>query len=404
MLKLSMRSQVARRPVGLSSFFVVWNKTEKGMGMKNLNILVIGGGIGGLTSAIALRQQGYNVEIIERDPTWSVYGVGIIQQGNVIRAMKQLGLIDDYIKAGFGFDHVEIFIPSGVSVAKIPTPRLVADYPSNLGIGRRALHKVLGDRAIAAGAVVRLGLTADQLTDDGAGVTAGFSDGSTGVYDVVIGADGLYSQTRKMLFPEAADPEFTGQGVWRYNFRRTPDITCLSVFEGKTGVGLVPLSADLMYMYITTAEFGNPRYEQAMLAATMRGKLQEVPAPAIRALAEQITDDSEVVYKPLECLFLQSDWHKGRTVLLGDAVHATTPHLGQGAGMAIEDSIVLAEELAAADNIEDAFKKFRERRFERCRYIVEASKAICFGQLGKGPLVENTHATREMFDVVAEPI
>ena len=125
--------------------------------MQNLNILIIGGGIGGLTSAIALRQQGHIVDVIERDPTWSVYGVGIIQQGNVIRAMTRLGLIDDYIEAGFGFDHVEIFIPTGVSVAKIPTPKLVPEYPSNVGIGRRALHKVLGDRAIGSGATVQIG-------------------------------------------------------------------------------------------------------------------------------------------------------------------------------------------------------------------------------------------------------
>jgi 2-polyprenyl-6-methoxyphenol hydroxylase-like FAD-dependent oxidoreductase len=371
--------------------------------MQNVNILIIGGGIGGLTSAIALRKQGYDVDVIERDPTWSVYGVGIIQQGNVIRAMKQLGLIDDYIEAGFGFNHVEIFIPTGVCVAKIPTPKLVPEYPSNVGIGRRALHKVLGDRAIGSGATVRLGLTVDRLDDDAGGVTVYFSDGSDGRYDLVIGADGLYSQTRQMLFPDAPEPEFTGQSVWRYNFPRTEDVTGLSAYEGKTGLGLVPLSDTLMYMFITTPEPDNPYYERDTLAASMRAKLSELPAPAIRALAEQITDNDEVVYKPLECLLLTGDWHKGHVVLLGDAVHATTPHLGQGAGMAIEDSIVLAEELAAADTIEDAFIRFRERRYERCRYIVEASKAICFGQLGKGPLIENAVATREMFEQVAQP-
>jgi 2-polyprenyl-6-methoxyphenol hydroxylase-like FAD-dependent oxidoreductase len=372
--------------------------------MQNLNILIIGGGIGGLTSAIALRQHGHTVDVIERDPTWSVYGVGIIQQGNVIRAMTQLGLIDDYIEAGFGFDHVEIFIPTGVSVAKIPTPKLVSEYPSNVGIGRRALHKVLGDRAIGAGATVRLGLTVDRLEDDENGVTAYFSDGTDGRYDLVIGADGLYSQTRQMLFPDAPEPEFTGQSVWRYNFPRTAEVTGLSVYEGKTGLGLVPLSDALMYMYITTPESDNPYYERNTLAASMRAKLNALPAPSVRALAEQITEDDEVVYKPLECLLLTGDWHKGHVVLLGDAVHATTPHLGQGAGMAIEDSIVLAEELAAADTVEEAFIRFRQRRYERCRYIVEASKAICFGQLGKGPLIENAVATREMFEQTAQPI
>ncbi|MGH7105907.1 MAG: FAD-dependent monooxygenase, partial [Acetobacteraceae bacterium] len=98
------------------------------------------------------------------------------------------------------------------------------------------------------------------------------------------------------------------------------------------------------------------------------------------------------------------DWHKSRIVLLGDAVHATTPHLGQGAGMAIEDGLVLAEELARADHPAEAFNAYRQRRFERCKYIVEKSKAIGDGQLGKGPPVDQARATREMFEVMSAPI
>lgn len=372
--------------------------------MQDLHILVVGGGIGGLTSAIALRRKGHTVEVIERDPDWSVYGVGIIQQGNVVRAMTELGLIDDYLEAGFGFDRVQVFIPTGQCVADIPSPRLVEGYPANVGIGRRALHKVLGDRAKGAGATIRLGLTVSSLDDDGAGVSVQFSDGSTGRYDLVIGADGLYSQTRETIFPDAPRPEFTGQSVWRYNFRRTPDLSALQAYEGQTGIGLVPLSDELMYMYVTTPEPGNPWYPKEDLAATMRSKIAGVPSPAIKALVDQITEDDEVVYKPLEWMFLEGDWHKGRVVLLGDAVHATTPHLGQGAGMAIEDALVLAEELAAADAIAPALHSYRDRRFERCRYIVDASRAICLGQIGKGPLVDNAAATREMFMKVAEPI
>ena len=117
-------------------------------------ILVIGGGIGGLTSAIALRQRGHDVDVIERDPDWSVYGVGIIQQSNVIRAVAQLGILDDYLDAGCAFDRVDIYIPTGQKVASVPTPKLREDYPANIGIGRPALHKVLGDRTKAAGASV----------------------------------------------------------------------------------------------------------------------------------------------------------------------------------------------------------------------------------------------------------
>jgi 2-polyprenyl-6-methoxyphenol hydroxylase-like FAD-dependent oxidoreductase len=371
--------------------------------MENLDILVIGGGIGGLTSAIALCKAGHRVTVIERDPNWSVYGVGIIQQSNVLSAARELGILDGYLAAGVGFDAVEIYTPAGQKVARIPGHRVAEGLPANLGIGRPALHKLLGDAAKAAGAMIRLGVTAQALQDTGEQVDVTFSDGSQGSYALVVGADGVYSQTRRAILPDAPTPQFTGQSVWRYNFPRPADLDALHVYNGPTGVGLVPISADLMYMYVTTPEPGNPRYETAGIAATMRAKLAQTP-PAIQALAAQITEDAGVVYRPLEGMMLHGDWHKGRVVLLGDAVHATTPHLGQGAGMAIEDSIVLAQEIAKAASPQEAFAAYRNRRFERCRFIVEKSLEICHGQIGKGPPVDNAKATAEMFAVVSQPI
>ncbi|AKH41380.1 2-polyprenyl-6-methoxyphenol hydroxylase-like FAD-dependent oxidoreductase [Altererythrobacter atlanticus] len=371
--------------------------------MQNLNILVIGGGIGGLTAAIALRRAGHRVTLIEKDPDWTVYGVGIIQQGNVIRAMDELGLLEDYLAAGVAFDKVAVHLPDGTLAAEVPSPRLSEGYPANLGIGRPALHKVLGDSAIRAGAEIRLGITAKHIDNGADAVGVDFSDGTSASFDIVIGADGVYSETRRMILPEATGPEFTGQSVWRYNFPRPADLDALHVYNGPTGIGLVPISRDLMYMYVTTPEPGNPFYPREGLARAMRAKLSDAP-PEIRALAEQITDDDGVVYRPLEAVMLYGPWHNGRVALLGDAVHATTPHLGQGAGMAVEDGIVLAEELTRHATPEAAFQAYRERRFDRCRYIVESSLAICHGQLGKGPPVDNARATAEMFERVAEPI
>jgi len=371
--------------------------------MNSASVLVVGGGIGGLTAAIALRQKGFAVDVIEKDPDWAVYGVGILQQANVVRAMAQLGLFEDYVGAGFGFDAVEIFAPTGQHMATIKSPRVIENYPPNIGISRRALHKVLGDRTIAAGAKVRLGITAERLDDDGAGVTVSFSDGTTGRYDLVVGADGLYSRTRTQIFPDAPKPEFTGQSVWRYNFVRPPEIVNLHNYVGQRGIGLAPLSQTLMYMFLTTPEPGNPRLEREGLAVAMQARLAD-PPPALAPLVAQITEDAEVVYKPLEWLFLEGAWHKGRVVLLGDAVHATTPHLGQGAGMAIEDSVVLADELARAASPEQAFLAFRERRFARCKFLVEASRSICYSQLGKGPHVDHAQVTREMLALTAQPI
>ncbi|MBS0284513.1 MAG: FAD-dependent monooxygenase, partial [Proteobacteria bacterium] len=215
--------------------------------------------------------------------------------------------------------------------------------------------------------------------------------------------DGLYSQVRDLVVENTITPAFVGQSVWRYNFPRSDDVTALCAYDGAIGVGLVPLSDTMMYMYVTTPEPGNPRYSRAGLAAAMRGKLAGQP-PRIAALAEQISDDDAVVYKPLEWLLIEGDWHKGRIVLIGDAVHATTPHLGQGAGMAIEDGIVLAEELVRHDTPEAAFVAYRARRFERCKYIVDASKALSFSQTGQGPKIDQAHATHEMFDITARPI
>jgi 2-polyprenyl-6-methoxyphenol hydroxylase-like FAD-dependent oxidoreductase len=375
----------------------------QGPNVKDLSVLVIGAGIGGLTAAVALRQRGFAVQMIEKDPAWSVYGVGIIQQGNVLRAVHALGILDRYIDAGAGFDAVEVYAPNGMKVARVPSHRLLSDRPANLGVSRRALQNVLGDAAREAGATLRLGLTASAIEQQGTRVAVHFSDQTSSTYDIVVGADGTYSATRTMVMPEAPVPEFTGQAVWRYNLPRSAGLDALHVYNGPIGAGLVPISRVLMYMYLTTPEPGNPRYPREGLAAAMRGKTAQC-APAIRLLAEQIIEDDGVVYRPLDGLLVEGPWHRGRVVLLGDAVHATTPHLGQGAGMAIEDSLVLAEELARHADVEGALNAYRARRFERCAYIVRASLAICMGQLGKGPPVDNSKATAEMFAVTDQPI
>jgi 2-polyprenyl-6-methoxyphenol hydroxylase-like FAD-dependent oxidoreductase len=366
-------------------------------------VLAIGGGIGGLTTAIALRRRGFAVTVIEKDPQWSVYGVGIIQQGNVLRAASQLGILDQYVGAGVGFDAVEVYAPNGMKLARVPSPRLLEGYPANLGIGRRALHRVLGDAARAAGAIVKLGVTAATIEDRGHAVDVRFSDDTTGSFDLVIGADGVHSDTRAMLFPDAPKPAFTGQSVWRYNLPRPAGLDALHVYNGPTGVGLVPIGESLMYMYVTTPEPGNPRYPRAGLAAVMRGKVAAC-APAIRELAQQITDDEGVVYRPLEGMLVETPWYRGRVLLLGDAAHATTPHLGQGAGMAIEDGLVLADELARHPDVPAALDAWFRRRFDRCAYIVRSSLAICRGQLGLAPPVDNAKATAEMFAYTAQPI
>lgn len=376
--------------------------------MKTESVLVVGGGIGGLTMAIALRRKGIPVVIIERDPKWSVYGVGIIQQMNVVRAMGQLGVLDAYLSKASGFDSTTIFVgPHGHQEVKFDTPRLAGpNYPSNAGIKRRDLQMVLGDEAKRLGAVIRLGQTIAGMADDGDGVNVTFSDGSAGRYDIVVGADGIFSSTRAAIFPDAPKPKYTGQWVWRYNLPRPQDLDGIHIFAGACNAGLVPMTDELMYMFLVTEEEQGMKLEVAGSAALMQARAKALmPPPQLRPWIAMITKDAEVVGRPMEVIFLADQpWHKGRVVLLGDAVHASTPHLAQGAGMAIEDALVLADELEKATSPEAAFEAYRARRLKRVEHVAVNSIRIGDMQMGKVPPFDVGALTGQTIAMMCEPI
>jgi 2-polyprenyl-6-methoxyphenol hydroxylase-like FAD-dependent oxidoreductase len=223
-------------------------------------------------------------------------------------------------------------------------------------------------------------------------------------YDLVVGADGVHSQIRSRLFPDAPQPRFTGQGVWRYNFTRPPEVDHLFSFVGPDGgAGLVPLSQDLMYMFIVASEPGNPRMPADQLHALMQQRAG-IYGGLIDEFSQQISNPEKVVYKPLEVVMLPEPWFDGRVVLIGDAVHTATPHLGQGAGMAIEDAIVLSQELCVNANYEDALRAFMKRRFERCRFIVEKSELAGTWQMNHSPDANFPALVNEMLEFTAQPI
>lgn len=372
--------------------------------MQTKSVLVIGGGIGGLTAAIALGRKGHQVEIIEKDPDWTVYGVGIIQQFNVVRAMGSLDLLDAYMAEAYGFDRTEMFSPGGQKIAEFPTPRLAGpEYPSNAGIRRTDLQRILATKANEVGVKVRLGATAERLEDDGRGVDVSFSDGASRRYDIVVGADGVHSRTRTQILPDAPKPRYTGQWVWRYNFPQPEDMTGIRIFTGARGAGLVPLGKGKMYMFLLSEEPEGFRLAVEGSALVMRQRMAG-NAPQIVELADKVTQDECVVARPLETIFLEGPWHKGRVVLIGDAVHASTPHLAQGAGMAIEDGLVLADELAKAADPEAAFEAFRTRRFDRTRFIAMNSVRIGESQMGKIEHVDVAALSRETIGLMAQPI
>ena len=369
------------------------------------SILVVGGGIGGLTAAIAFRNVDFKVDIVELNPAWSVYGVGIIQQANVVRAMAQLGILDEYLAASFGFDKVQIQDIDGRVLANIPSPRLAGDqYPANLGVGRPALHDVLKSKTKASGADVRLGLSVERLEPRGDVVDVTFTDGTTGTYDLVVGADGVNSKVRALAFGENMKPRFTGQAVWRHNFARPPEVDCLcAVVSGEHNAGLVPLSETLMYVYVTSEEAGNPKFPREQLPDLMRERMKPFGG-LIGQLRDLVGGPDDIVYRPMEALLVPAPWNRGRIVLIGDAAHATTPHLGQGAGMAVEDSIVLAEEMSRDQSFEDAMEAFMERRFERCKFVVETSVQIGDWEMEGRHDIDRAALVRRMNEVTSAPI
>ncbi|MCF4998171.1 NAD(P)-binding protein [Pseudomonas syringae] len=369
------------------------------------NVLIVGGGIGGLCAAIALRRKGIEVDLIELKSQWTVYGVGIIQQSNVVREMAKLGVLDGYLDAAYAFEDVAIYGPGGQQLARIPGQRLAgSEYPANVGISRLALHNVLSSTAIELGAKVRLGLSVEALNDQGDNVDVVFTDGSNGRYDLVVGADGLFSKVRELLFGDTYQPRFTGQSVWRYNFPRAAQIDHLANYQSAEGnAGLVPLAGDLMYMFLTSHEPTNPWMDPATMAEQMRQRLQSFTS-LIGELREQITDSSQVVYKPMEVIFVDEPWHRGRVLLIGDAAHATTPHLGQGAGMAIEDAIVLSEELTTDGSVEQQLERFMERRFARCKFISESSVLAGEKEMQHDRDFDRIGLVKQMLARTAEPI
>jgi 2-polyprenyl-6-methoxyphenol hydroxylase-like FAD-dependent oxidoreductase len=335
-------------------------------------VLIVGGGIGGLTAAIALKRKGIEAEVIEQNPAWSVYGVGIIQPSNMLRALRSLDLGDSCIEQGRGFRGWQFCDAQGELLAQLPSENVAGPgYPPANGISRPALHKILTETTLAQGTRVRLGVTATKLTDIADGVHVSFSDGTQDTYDLVIGADGVYSKTRSQLFGDAFRPQFTGQGVWRYNLPRPRDMEWGSLHYGKKSkAGLVPLSESMMYLLLVTAEPGNPRMPADQLHLLLRERLEEYSG-IVGSLRDQITDPAAVVYRPMEVLMVPAPWYRGRVVLIGDAAHSGTPHLAEGAAMAIEDSVVLADLLADAASLKSALSRFVLRRLPRAQLVYE---------------------------------
>jgi len=360
------------------------------------NALVIGGGIGGLTAAIALRQRGIAVDLIEILEDWTVYGVGIIQPNNTLRALDKIGLARACLERGGPFPGWRLFDASGNALFDAAGSTAAApDFPPNNGITRPILHRLLCEKAAEEGVHVRLGTSAKEFSEHDDGVEVSLSDSSTRRYDLVVASDGLYSKTRQMLFPDAPEPRFTGQGVWRYNMPRPATMTWGEVHSSaRTKVGLVPMAPELMYMFIVTDRVEIVRDDLA-LADAMRAHLVDFTGP-VADLASHIVEPKGVVYRPMETVLLEPTWHSGRVIVIGDAAHATTPHLAQGAAMAIEDAVLLAEMIAGTTDLDQTLHDFTRRRLPRTKYVIESSLQIAQWEMDEWAGVHNEGANPGM--------
>ncbi|RWU23069.1 hypothetical protein DM813_12815 [Pseudomonas alkylphenolica] len=368
--------------------------------------LVVGGGFSGMSAAIELRKRGIAVDLVEIDPHWRNYGAGISIGGPTLRAFRTLGILERFLDEGYACDGLDIFSASGVLLTQVATPRIAGDeVPGSGAVMRPVLARILADATRASGTDVRLGCTVTALDQDEQAATVDFSDGSQRRYDLVIGADGLYSQLRERLLPQAPKPRYSGQGVWRAVLPRLASVTRTMLWVGDhLKVGLNPVSQNEMYLFVNEDRPVNDFVPPEEFLPRLDALLAPFSAPPVQEARALLDEKSLVVFRPLEGLLVEQPWYCGRAVLIGDAVHATTPHLASGACIGIEDAIVLAQELEQAPSLAAALERFQQRRWERCRMVVENSMRLGEIEIHGGDKAEHMRIMHASFAALAQPI
>jgi 2-polyprenyl-6-methoxyphenol hydroxylase-like FAD-dependent oxidoreductase len=370
-------------------------------------VLIVGGGIAGLTLAVALRRRDIDVDIVELQPQWNILGVGISLTGPTLRALKAIGVIDRCVEVAFGFDRIIFADAAGRQIGSLAMPRLCGpEYPATVAIGRPALHDVLIAAARELGASITLGTTVSSLNQRPQAVEVDFSNGRSASYDFVVGCDGIHSAVRELIIDDVPDSSFTGLAVWRATMPRPSEIDCMQMFYGpNTKAGVNPHSRDEMFLFLVQPVRDDDRLPRDKMHLLLREQLDDFSAEVISYAREHITDPRKVDYRPMNSFLLPPPWYRGRTLVIGDAAHTTTPHLATGAGIAIEDAVVLAELLATALPAAELLEQFMTRRFARCRLVVET--AVKLGEMEKDnaiPIQAHFDLMTATFRRLGEPI
>jgi 2-polyprenyl-6-methoxyphenol hydroxylase-like FAD-dependent oxidoreductase len=327
-------------------------------------VLVVGGGIGGLSAAIALRRQGHQVVVLERAPQLDPMGAGITLFANAISGLDQLGLAAAVAKAGAHARNSAILMSDG---------RELTTLPPDLLEGAIAVHR--GDlqaTLLEAADEVRLGAEVTRVEQTAGTVVAKLADGSEERADLLVAADGLWSGVRASVAPAA--PRYGGYTAWRGVSPVTVEPGRLSESWGVgERFGLVDIGSRTYWFATANTPEGQTDDPGERKAGLMRrfGDWHTPIAAVLEATPESAILRNDVYYlNPLE------RWSQGRVVLLGDAAHATTPGVGQGAAQAIEDAVVLADELTDHDQIPNALARYESIRRPRAELALKLSRRV----------------------------
>lgn len=346
--------------------------------------MIVGGGVAGLAAAIALQSIDRDFVLFEQSQLLRGIGAGFGLAANAMQALELLGLRKEIERLGYYLDSYHILDQRGTVLFKPDTTRISEQYSQkNFAIHRADLHSYLLSK-IPSDAVL-LGKRAHKLEREGGLVRIFFEDGSIHTAKYLIIADGVRSLLRQQLVPTST-PRYAGYTCWRATIDNTK-LQLNTGFEtwGRAGrFGVTPLVNNRIYWYAcVNGKANNPTFQSTTIDnLSQRFQNYHWPIPAI--LNE--TKDENLIWsdildiKPLDRLAYQN------ILVIGDAGHATTPNMGQGACQAIEDVAVLIDELKKNKSVTEAFCSFEKRRLSRTRYITETSRQI--GQIAQW---ENTY-------------